>query len=223
MNIYSFMSVGYDLLDKIWFSDAGENPRDVIEKIIPNEKCRVLDMCCGTFSNGLPIARKNSQNRVVGLDRSKAMLREARAKVKKSGLKNVKLVCTDATKTGIKSESFDYIIMGLVLHECSEELCQGLLAEAGRLLKKDGKLIVLEWDKQKSISRKIKYAPLYAMEVFVNPKYFKRFYNSDKTCFFKKYGFQMVEQHECNYSAVMELQLDAFDFMGKHVQSGSDN
>lgn len=207
MNIYSFMSVGYDLLDKFWFSDAGKNPRDVIEKIIPNEKCRVLDMCCGTFSNGLPIAMKNSKNRVIGLDRSKAMLREARAKVKKSGLTNVKLVCTDATKTGIKSESFDYIIMGLVLHECSEELWQGLLAEAGRLLKKDGKLIVLEWDKQKLISRKIKYAPLYAMEVLVNPKYFKRFYNSDKTRFFKNYGFQMVEKHECNYSAVMELQM----------------
>lgn len=29
MNIYSFMSFCYDLLDKIWFSDKGKNPRDI--------------------------------------------------------------------------------------------------------------------------------------------------------------------------------------------------
>ncbi len=51
MNLYTFMSVGYDLLDKIWFSDKGENPRRIIERLISDRKCRVLDMCCGTFSN----------------------------------------------------------------------------------------------------------------------------------------------------------------------------
>lgn len=93
MNIYSFMSFCYDLLDKIWFSDKGENPRDIIEKLIPNRASTVLDMCCGTFSNGLPIARKNSNNKVIGLDRSEAMLNEARRKVKEAELKNVELLC----------------------------------------------------------------------------------------------------------------------------------
>lgn len=208
MNLYSFMSVGYDLLDKIWFSDKGVNPRAVIERIIPNEKCTVLDMCCGTFSNGMPIAEKNPNNRVIGLDRSQAMLREAKGKIRKAGLKNVKLLCRDATQTGLKEASFDYIIMGLVLHECSAELWKKLLGEAHRLLKKEGKLIVLEWDRQKKKSRKMKYAPLYAMEVLVNPKYFKTFYYSNKRKFFGKYGFKMVERHECNYTSVMVMKKE---------------
>lgn len=209
MNIYSFLSISYDLLDKLWFADKGINPRDVIEKSIPDKECTVLDMCCGTLSNGIPIAKKNPNNIVIGLDRSDAMLREAKGKVKKEELHNVRLICADATKTGLKEESFDYIIIGLVLHECSEELWKGILDEANRLLKKDGKLIVLEWDKQKRFSRKMKFLLLYIMEVLGNPRYFLTFYNSEKSKFFHKYGFEMLKKHDCNYTAVMEMKKRA--------------
>ncbi len=205
MNLYSFLSIGYDLLDKIWFSDKGENPRDVIEQMIPDKECAVLDMCCGTFSNGMVIARKNPNNKVVGLDRSHAMLREAKRKIKKERLENVRVLCKDATQTGIQKETFDYIIIGLVLHECTGELWKGILSEAHRLLKKDGRLIVLEWDKQSRVSRKIKFALLYGMEILANPNYFITFYTSDKKQFFLNYGFEMLKKHDCNYSAVMEL------------------
>lgn len=78
MNLYTFLSIGYDLLDKIWLSENGTNPREVIEGLLTNEKCNVLDMCCGTFTSGLSIAKKNPKNLVVGLDRSKPMLREGK-------------------------------------------------------------------------------------------------------------------------------------------------
>lgn len=205
MSIYTFLSFGYDLLDKIWFSDKGDNPRDVIKRLIPNRKCTVLDMCCGTFSNGLPIAENNPNNKVIGLDRSEAMLREARTKIKKANLDNVSLICRDATQTNIKPQTFDYIIIGLVLHECNDELWNDILSEAHRLLKPNGKLIILEWEKQYAIWRKIKFAPLYVMEVALNRKYFKEFYDSDKETFFVKYGFHMHLKYDCNYSAVMVL------------------
>ena len=200
------MSVGYDLLDKIWFSDKGENPRRIIERLISDRKCRVLDMCCGTFSNGLPIANKNPKNTLVGLDRSESMLKEDKKKTEKANLRNVKLLCRDATQTSLESNYFDYIIIGLVIHECNADLWNGILKEAHRLLKNDGKLIVLEWDKQTKISRKIKFAPLYAVEILVNPKYFRKFYNSDKRKFFRKFGFEIVEKYECNYTAVMSME-----------------
>lgn len=206
MNIYSFMSMGYDFLDKIWLSDKGKNPRNVIDNIIKNKKCVILDMCCGTFANGLPIAMKNSNNKVLGLDRSTSMLKEARKKVKNAKIDNVKFVCRDATKTGLKSGSFDYIIIGLVLHECNEELWRKIMGEAHRLLKRDGKLIVLEWEKQNKISRKMKFAPLYVAEIIANPKYFKKFYYCNKLNFFVNYRFKMTRKYECNYTAVMELE-----------------
>ena len=76
MNIYTFLSWEYDLLDTIWFGENGINPRDVIESIIPNKNCRILDMCCGTLCNGIPIAKANPKCKVYGIDRSRDMLRE---------------------------------------------------------------------------------------------------------------------------------------------------
>ena len=109
MNFYSFMSFCYDMLDKMWFSDKGQNPRENIEQLIPDKQSTVLDMCCGTFSNGLPIAKKNPKNTLVGLDRSEAMLKVAKKKTEKAGLKNVSFLCRDATDTELESCSFDYI------------------------------------------------------------------------------------------------------------------
>jgi Methylase involved in ubiquinone/menaquinone biosynthesis len=165
MNLYTFLSIGYDLLDKIWLSEKGRNPRDVIEELIPNEKCKVLDLCCGTFTNGLFIAKKNPKNLVVGLDRSEPMLREGRRKIDKAGISNVELMCLDATKTGIEEESFDYAIIGLVLHECNPELWKSILAETRRILKPNGRIIILEWERPDNLKQRIKFAPLYITEV----------------------------------------------------------
>lgn len=107
MNIYTFLSIGYDLLELFWFSELGVNPRKVIQSIIPNDNCKVLDMCCGTFTNGLSIAQANDNNRIYGIDLSKPMLREARRKVPKSGLGNVRLKCADATDTHLAEKQFD--------------------------------------------------------------------------------------------------------------------
>lgn len=188
----------------LWFSDEGNNPRDVIGDIVPNRDCKILDMCCGTMSNGMAIAKKNPKCRIYGIDRSEGMLREAKRKIKKSRLDNVKVKVADATATGLKNKCFDYVVVGLVLHECPPELKAEILKEAGRLLKDDGKLIVLEWEEQETFWRKIKYAPLYAFEAILT-KSFKDFYRCDKKAFFLKHGFVMNKMVHCNYSSVMVL------------------
>lgn len=53
---------------------------------------------------------------------SKPMLKEARRKIQKDKLENVKLRYADAANTGFPNASFDFIIMGLILHECKKEL-----------------------------------------------------------------------------------------------------
>ena len=208
MNLYTILSIGYDLLDKIWLSESGRNPREVIEGLLPDEKCKVLDMCCGTFTNGLSIAKKNTRNIVVGLDRSKSMLHEGKRKIVREKLTNVKLICRDATKTGIKDETFDYVIIGLVLHECNPDLWEGILGEAYRILKKDGRLIILEWEQPSSIRQRGKYAPLYIAEILNNPRYFKEFYQADKRSFFKKYGLEIQRHISCNYTMVLLLKKE---------------
>ncbi len=204
MNIYSFLSIGYDMLDAIWFSEKGINPRDVIENAIADGKYKILDLCCGTFTNGLQIAKKNPQSRIIGIDLSKPMLKEAKRKVRKEKLNNVRLHCMDATATSYPDATFDYIVIGLVLHECTPQLRDSILREAHRLLKKNGKLIILEWEKQSKILRTVKYSPLYFLEV-LNSRSFKEFYNCDKEHFFREHGFKIDEIKQCNYSVVMTM------------------
>ena len=109
--MYKVMSPGYDILDKTFFKDNGKkdgrNPRDVLAELIPDEKCRILDMCCGTGSNGIGVAIRHPKVSVVELDRSKSMLLKARQKVNSLELKNVKIICRDATDTGLRGELFD--------------------------------------------------------------------------------------------------------------------
>ena len=207
--MYKIMSPGYDILDKTFFRNNGRkdgrNPREVLAELIPDEKSMVLDMCCGTGSNGINVAIKNPHVTVVGLDRSKSMLLKARQKVNSLGLNNVKLICRDATDTGLKSEMFDYIIIGLALHECNPDLWNGILSEAHRLLKKDGHLIILDWERQKGISNKIKFAPMYITETICTPKYFREYFNSDKEVFFSRFGFKAEKNIRCKYTFVMSL------------------
>ena len=210
--MYKIMSPGYDFLDKTFFRDSGRkdgrNPREVLTQLIPNEKSMVLDMCCGTGSNGISVAIKNPHVTVVGLDRSKSMLLKARQKVNCLRLNNVKLICRDATDTELKSEIFDYIIIGLALHECNPDLWNGILSEAHRLLKKDGHLIILDWERQKCISDKIKFAPMYITETIGTPKYFREYFNSDKEVFFSRFGFKAEKNIRCKYTFVMSLRKD---------------
>ena len=172
--------------------------------MIPDKNCKILDMCCGTLSNGLPIAKSNPNCKVYGIDKSKGMLREAKRKIKKNNLNNIKIKIADATDSGLKEKSFDYIVIGLVLHECSKDLRAKIIQEAYRLLKDDGKLIILEWEKKNDIRSKIKYAPLYVLEA-LNCKDFKEFYNCNKENYFDQNGFQIQHKIHCNYSSVMVL------------------
>ncbi len=202
---YKLISSGYDILDKTYFKDAGRNPREVLSGMIPDKKCRILDMCCGTGSNGLGIAVKKPEATVVGLDRSGSMLGKAREKVRALGLGNVKLICRDASDTGLKSGMFDYIIIGLVLHECDPKLQKAILSEAHRLLKDDGRLIVLDWDRQTELGCKLKFAPMYITESIGTPKYFKEYYYSDKASFFAGFGFEAENEVKCKYTFLMTL------------------
>ena len=199
---YKKISKVYDTLDRMYFSAGGRNPREVIGQMIPEDNAMILDMCCGTFANGLVVARNKPESTVIGLDRSMPMLKKARQKVIDNGLKNAKLICRDATDTRIKKGTFDYVIIGLVLHECNPDLWKGILSEAGRLLKDDGHLIILDWDIQETIKGKLKFSPLYVCENLVTPKYFKEYYYSDKRIFFNDYGFELEQMERCDVTFV---------------------
>lgn len=197
---YKAMSSFYDLLDVVYFRKYETSPRKVVLESI-SETDKVLDLCTGTATNAVAIAKKYPKVKMVGVDLSKDMLIIAKSKVKKEALKNVKLCRMDATAMKFSDETFDKVLLSLVLHETEEELAGSIVKEAVRVLKKDGEFIVTEWRREEALWKKILFSAIDLLE----PKPYKAFMKKDLKEYFASFGLELVEQVNCDYSRVLRL------------------
>lgn len=197
---YKTMSKFYDLVDIIYFRNYKNSPRKVVLETIENGDS-VLDLCTGTATNALKIAKANAQSKVIGIDLSKDMLEIAREKAHKADISNIKLYCMDATKLKFKDKCFDKILLSLVLHEIDEDLAGSIIVEAERVLKDYGEIIITEWERSKKWFNKIIFLPIEVLE----PKPYKSFINKDLKTYFEKYGLTVKSEKHCDYSKVLIL------------------
>lgn len=98
----------------------------------------IVDLGCGTGAM-LPLLAPVAA-RVVGVDREEAMLEVARARVE--GLDNVTLLRGRLDDLPIDSDGVDLAVCALVLHHVRE--LGPVLAEARRVLRPGGRLVVLD-------------------------------------------------------------------------------
>lgn len=197
---YKIVSKGYDLLDVIYFRNFEKSPRKaVLDRIYEDEK--VLDLCTGTATNAIAIAKKKANATIVGIDLSRDMLKVARNKIRKNGLNNIKLFEMDATHLKFKSHCFDKILISLVLHELDEELAARIITEASRVLSDRGEIIITEWEPSKQLFKRILFAPIHYLE----PKPYRKFIKKDLYAYFEKYGLSIQEEIHCDYTRVITL------------------
>ena len=199
---YKLISGVYDLLDVIYFRNYANSPRKaVIEAISENDK--ILDLCTGTGTNAINIAKANPSAEIIGVDLSENMLKVAREKADKADTKNIKLYKMDATKLDFKSNNFDKISLSLILHEMDDELRSKILNEAKRVLKKDGKIIITEWERSTKLSKRLLFMPIHLLE----PNTYCEFLKKDLYSYFAKYGLQIEKYIHCNYTKVIVLKI----------------
>jgi demethylmenaquinone methyltransferase/2-methoxy-6-polyprenyl-1,4-benzoquinol methylase len=80
------------------------------------------------------------------------------------------------------------------------------LKEAKRLLKPEGKLLIIEWEEPKSFLKKILFFPIRKLE----PKGFEQFLRVDMKSYFGRFGLVISEMEHCDYSKVLLLKKDTF-------------
>jgi len=104
---------------------------------------RILDLAAGTADLSIGAARRFPSARVTGLDLTPAMLEIGRAKVERAGLADrVKLVEGDALSLGFPDASFDAVTCAFGFRNFPDVARS--LAEAARVLRPGGRLLVLE-------------------------------------------------------------------------------
>ncbi len=111
---------------------------DVV-KIADGDTC--VDFGSGTGLFALPMAELvGSMGKVYAVDKSQEMLAHIK---KKHPPVNLQLVHSDVKRTGLDSQIADICLLSCILHEINEP--ENLIAEAFRLLKPIGKLVIVEW------------------------------------------------------------------------------
>ena len=101
---------------------------------------RLLDIGTGTGRVLELLAPRISQG--VGVDASKAMLALARSRLARAGIGHCSVRLADMYRLPLAAASFDVAVMQMVLHYADDPA--GVLAEAARVVRPGGRLIVVE-------------------------------------------------------------------------------
>ena len=198
---YNIIAKIYDLGMSIYFNKEEANPRNAVAKLVNDGDKSLLEVCAGTCENSILIAKSNKDVKITAIDRSVKMLNVARHNIMNNNISNIDLKVMDAINLKLEDKSFDVAVISLVLHELEEITQQKILLEIHRVLKENGKLIVVEWDRPKTIGRKIKFSFIELME----PKSFKRLMQQDMNEYFGKAGFEVNDTVLCDYTKVYKL------------------
>ena len=104
-------------------------------------RLKVLDLATGTGALALSLARAGHE--VVGIDLDLTMVKRALRKL--SPELSLRFLHGDATALPFGSGSFDAATMSFALHDVPHAVALGILAEARRVLRPGGPLVILDY------------------------------------------------------------------------------
>ena len=141
-NIFESISKDYDLMnDLITFKYHSKWKKEIAMIGKEDNPKVILDIATGTGDIAINLSKlKDSQ--IIGVDISEKMLDVAGDKIRKMNITNITLELSKAEKLKYKNNFFDLISIGYGVRNF-EDLINGL-KESYRVLKKNGKLIILE-------------------------------------------------------------------------------
>ncbi|MFZ4797834.1 MAG: bifunctional demethylmenaquinone methyltransferase/2-methoxy-6-polyprenyl-1,4-benzoquinol methylase UbiE [Bacteroidia bacterium] len=140
---YDFLNRFLSLrIDTIWRKKAIAHLKSIQPQI-------VLDVATGTADLALEINKQLNPVKIIGLDLSEQMLAVGRIKVAKANLSNkIEMVKGDSENLIFDSNYFDAVTVSFGVRNF-ENLDKGL-TEINRVLKTEGKLVVLEFSNPKT-------------------------------------------------------------------------
>ncbi len=184
---YKILSFFYDFIE-LFFSNPKTNPRYGLMRQIPNEDLHILDICFGTGNSTLLVAKKNSKNKITGVDLSTDMLQIANRKIRKQGLFNVATLRMDALNMDLGNESFDIVTSSFGLHEMEYSVMKNILKEMNRVLKKDGILYLVDYQLQDTAIKRFLFRVYLGL---TSPPHVKDFLKYDWDAIMKECRFRI--------------------------------
>jgi ubiquinone/menaquinone biosynthesis methyltransferase len=152
----------------------------------PQQGDKILDIATGTGAVALTFAGNGFET--TGIDLSEDMLAEA---AKKKQQLPVTFLQADAMQLPFGSHTFHIVTVSFALHDMPSDIRKRALKEMYRVLKPDGRLVIMDYAKPKNIIwRKIATAIINLYEELS----YKQFLEIDLYSFLKREGFHIAYQ-----------------------------
>lgn len=124
-------------------------PEETLNKFSLKEQDIFADIGCGIGYFTIPASKIiATTNTAYAMDISQEMLDELKNRAQKQNIKNIEILKTDEYGLKLDKKSVTYVLICNVLHEVEEK--EKLIREAARILKDNGKILIIEWDKKET-------------------------------------------------------------------------
>ncbi|MEC1376996.1 class I SAM-dependent methyltransferase [Heyndrickxia oleronia] len=165
------------------------NQKEIISLLDLSDHDRIADLGSGNGFFTIPFARK-TDNHVFAVDVEPKMLELLKERALKEGIKNIQYVLSDLENIQLDDASVDKAFVAFVMHEITN--MEKALSEFKRILRKDGKLMIIEWD---------------AVESQIGPPIHERISSDKMQSFLLDNGFhsKIVLLNAAVYAAIIEM------------------
>jgi len=142
--LFTGLPARYDMLAEVLsFGQNGRWRRAMVDRILPGDPERVLDVATGTAGVALQIARR-SPGRVIGLDLTEAMLRRGQENVRRADARSrIELVAGSADQLPFPDDAFDALTFTYLLRYVADPAAT--LRELARVVKPGAAVASLEF------------------------------------------------------------------------------
>ena len=154
---------------------------------IKEKNNKILDVACGSGNQSINFAKKGFE--VMGIDLSPDMLKYARKKIKPDY--KIKFINSDASKIGYKDNFFDVSSMSFGLHDMPEEIGLMILKEMIRTTKKNGQIIIVDYDTPKNMI--ISWLGFRIAKLWES-KYYDYFMKKELNYYLKKVNLKIISK-----------------------------
>jgi len=122
------------------------DPTEILNQLALEKDMVAVDFGCGSGGWVIPLARKLEDGIVYAVDVQESALSAMMSKANLQGINNIKKVLADVERDvkQIEGNFADLVLMTNLLFQIGNK--DATFKEAKRILKKSGKILVIEWD-----------------------------------------------------------------------------
>lgn len=128
-------------------------PAEVLKQLKLNKNMTACDFGSGSGGWVIPLAKRLEDGMVYAIDILEEPLSALRARVKLEKISNVEIIKSDIEKTSrLKEDSCDLVLMTNLFFQVENKMA--VLKEGKRVLRKGGKILIVDWKKDAAFGPK---------------------------------------------------------------------